>query len=211
MDEYWNEYNEFDEEVENLKASLKLSVKDEVKKELEQLRKENVDLREVKKNLDTLTREAEQNALAAKNRYERAEREAYQIRYSELIKMLEKPAYKVSRTNELVDKCDSCNPDRYRSYVTPLGRELREECTCKIYRNEYKLSEVWVTTVAKSSRNATEEICWFDVSGDDEYRRSSNKIWKDEPYDEISSYYWIFRTEEDANKYIDYLKLKVEL
>ncbi|UAV84823.1 hypothetical protein BV113_00290 [Glutamicibacter phage BIM BV-113] len=145
-EDYYQEPSEFDEMVEEFKAKLAESVKEETKAELERLRGENVKLRDKVKNLDQLEREV----AAAKRDYERraanaerdAGREARKLKAGELLKEIGTPKFTVTRTSKFGEKCEQCDDNRTVHFKSPQGKDLEERCTCWVKYVHWNIEEM---------------------------------------------------------------------
>lgn len=148
-EEYYQEPSEFDEMVEEFKAKLAESVKEETQTELAKLRAENAELRGKVQNLNKL----ELEVAASKRDYERraqtaerdAAREARKLKAGELLEAISSPKFTVTRSSKFGKKCDQCDDNRTVHFKSPSGKDLDERCQC------------WIRYV---HWGVTEEIAW---------------------------------------------------
>ena len=151
--EYWENYGEYDSAMNELKDALRASVKDEVKKRIENLELENRTLKVKLQGLDKLELEAAQ----AKSKYERefsearrvAERTVRKEELGKLLQALDERLYTVERLYVKRDKCELCDDDRRLKYTTPSGREAYEMCECAANDSSWEVQEVVAHEVSR--------------------------------------------------------------
>lgn len=129
-DEFYDEHSEFDQQVDELKASLMNSVKDEFKAEMDRLRAENAELQEFKQEKQRIEREIANMKRQSEGDKQEAIKQAKMSRLSELlggfgVEMWTPEYYYIDSR-----KCDRCDENRRVHYKTPLGRDSYESCTC---------------------------------------------------------------------------------
>jgi hypothetical protein len=210
MDDYWEDYGEFNEEIESLRESLKTTVKGEIKKELESLRKENRELKGKVANLDKLEKEAKEIKRKADNEYETAVKRANYLKADELFKYLEETKYTVRHVSYTTSKCEKCNDDRNLLFTYPSGKEGVEKCPdCGFARYHWKVDVAIGTSI--DIRNG-ELMIWYKPFSykDDNYHSMSGdikKLYKGEDFEAIKNnkYSILFGDEETAQKYADFL------
>lgn len=207
MDEYWDDYGEFNEEIESLRESLKTAVKSEVRKELESLRTENKTLKEKVSNLDTLEREARDIKRKADNEYETAVRRANHAKADEIFKYLEDTKYGVTRNSYQLPKCDKCDKDRLMTFTYPSGKVGTERCVdCGV------MQYAWETTTLVGTEvdiRRGELMVWYKPysTREDDYHSMSGsvrKLYNGEDFEDITRDY-MFNDEAKAKEYAEYL------
>lgn len=152
-EDYYQEPSEFDEMVDEFKAKLAESVKEETKAELERLRGENVELRGKVQNLTTL----ERDAVLAKNKAEmevgmakeNARQEFRKARAMEILAELTEPRWRLHQKSHHQPKCDQCDITRYIKFKSPQGRDVTERCVCAHITYTWEVEEVAVKEVSK--------------------------------------------------------------
>lgn len=218
MDEYWDDYGEFNEEIENLRTTLKTTVKEEITKELERLRKENSELKSKQQNLVQLEAEASRLVTQAQREFESAKQRGLQVRAKELLEQLSVPAYRVVVHYVARPKCDKCNDKRQLEFTYPSGRLGAETCNvCGSSKGVYSVVDA-IVVEAKISRwgGKRELVTWYAPyyedkdSGDDAdvIRGSSDvRFYKDEPFEKLGTG-TNFRDHDKAQEFADYLNSK---
>lgn len=157
------EPNEFEQQIDEFKESLRTSVKEEIAKEITDLKAT------VKEQAGKLVNLAllENNAMRARQEYEhkaaQASREARAAVEKEglrkLLGVLAEPRYRIAITYRQPPKCDKCNEERRIPYTTPMGRKAAERCDCSESESFYEVQEQYVHEVAK---HGGEVVVWYE-------------------------------------------------
>ena len=227
--EDYYEPSEFDEKVDEFKDYLRGSVKDEIKKELEDLKKENQSLQHIKENWDKLEREQKQKLNELKDKLSACKADASRKRLDELFKEtgMDVILYRVDWNSVYPPKCDKCDKDRLLHFVSPLGKPMAEECDCtKMFKKyspkAYYMAEFRRNRYYESGKERT-MIFWFkkyeDYSNDyDGYQYDSSDaeklVYTNENYQDLFDRFGeyssglYFRSEEECQGYCDWLNNK---
>ncbi len=219
--EYWyEEPSEFAEKCEELVELIKNSAINQIKEELNTLKKENERMREIVNNYDTKVKELE----SAKQKYEWKEKELrkeiksemQKARLSEIMEGFYSEIWDVDNVGKEQPKCDKCDKDRYIHFKSPSGKDLTEPCQCNKKTRYYQPHKLTCTNFRicdfENSRIG-KLVGWYaDLNDDDCYtifRPSDNeKLYKGQKYSEIKRTDIYFNTEEEAQKYADWLNDK---
>lgn len=211
---YYDYYDEdelgaFNEELATLVEHLKQAVAKNIKDELESLRKENTELRDIKENWEDKTRELSVAVINYNQMTKQAEENAKRAKLSELVRPFLSEAYKVETRFEYIrEKCDKCDIHGYRHYTTPLGREATELCDCREKLKTYHVEPVklWRLSDDTWSHGIRATFTYREDSDTCLYETSSN-VYNGEPFDSPSFYAYqpVFLNKEDAEKYREYL------
>lgn len=137
----FNPSAEFDEQIEELKDSLRSSVKVEFLERISELEKELAKLREVKENwkekVDEINKE--------KRELEKARSEAK----------------KRSRENKtfrtfggLFQGSVECDEEGYITFLSPQGREFKDKCKCRQRKMEYILTKSNVVEIRQEKNSS---------------------------------------------------------
>lgn len=205
----WEDYyepSEFEQEMECLKQSIRDNVRKEIREEIDRLRAENAELREVKENWQKIKREHDQTLRDLRIAKENAEREAKKAKAKDILAELAVIGYRPSVKHEVGPKCDKCDQYRYRHFISPLGREMKEECTCRKVKRVYLPTESKLVKfyVGKGIGSAyyipTEEK---DIDSD-RYNWAAD-VYKELPDDlsKIDEYRAVFFKKDDCQRYCD--------
>ena len=213
-EEFYREPSEFEMQIEEFKSTLLDSVRDEYKRRMEKLQKENEELQSIKTNFEAIKWDFANKERQLEIERNDLERKVRRERLSQLTKDLQVIMYKAYSESVQGPKCDKCDAQRRIHYKTPLGKDATEKCECAASTRVYKPKEY-----IKVEFNIRDGMrAWYDINNfdsDDEYGRfdSSSQFAKavykeDMPYESIENYSTFFKTKEDCQKYCDYLNSK---
>lgn len=222
-DEYFEDFNEFDEQMEEFKNILRNEVKDEIRNKIESLEKEVKELKEFRDNKDRITEEyntkiaeAQRAAREAKEKYKKA-------RLYQLMGEFNTIGWKIKSKYTLGEKCNKCDENRKIHFTSPQGKPYVEECKCAkrhytYFPEEATLAKFYVRK--KNFRwNNDDRIDYhnryYTVKDDDEYDLYETASELYEPgytmeYEKINSYRAVFLSKEDCQKYCDWKNAKVK-
>jgi hypothetical protein len=210
------EPSEFESNVEQLKDTLKSSVKQEIQDELERLRKENSELQEIKNTMSKY-----KNEQSAKMReLEQAKSNAiYTVRnerLAELIASVNPLLYQVGTKSTRGEKCDKCDSNRQIEYTTPLGRIAKEYCPCGDYQTTFIVEPV-IATQLRINRYGDQKPpvqVWYrterKLNSDDDYAfmcKDVNVYQEGVDLASLDRYKVWFEKEADCQKYCDWLNM----
>lgn len=131
---YEDFYNEgpFDYELfmNDLKETLKKSIKDEFIKEMDRLRAENKKLQDVKENFEQIKLDYVHKEQELKAREQDMEKNLARKKIMELATIADmKPQiYYIDDANGFLPKCNKCDENRLIHFKSPSGRECTESC-----------------------------------------------------------------------------------
>lgn len=217
MYEDFYEPSEFDIMVDEFKAELRASVKREILDEMEKLKYQLVELKDIKDNWDKKVAELNAEKRKAEIAVRNAEADARRKTLKELLEPLNKQMWGIYQEWAYArEKCDRCDADGYIHYKSPQGKDCKEECNCRKKVATYRPVEAEVCEIkGRSSRPGVRIVFKFHHTNlsydwDDEYKRCNTEdIYDGRPFDEIKSYYWmIFDDKDKAQEYCDYLNSK---
>lgn len=215
-DDYF-EPSEFDMLVDVWKETLKQSVKKEYQDEMERLKKENAKLFDIKNNWAKKCRELE----AEKDKYRCAtinvEKEAKKARLHELLEPYSKPAWGVNYHYEYArEKCDKCDKNGYIHYKTPMGRDAKEECSCRKRRRIFEPAEAEITEISEfiKSYDPKKIKVYFEYEKDEgrsyeEDKYKTVQVYSGQDFKDINICYgMVFLDKEKCQEYCDWLNDK---
>lgn len=211
----WEDYyepSEFEQEMECLKQSIRDNVRKEIQDEMDRLRAENAELRTVKENWQKMKREHDQALRDLRIAKENAEREAKKAKAKDILAGLAVIGYRPSAKYEVGPKCDKCDRNRYRHFISPLGREMKEECTCKKTKKVFTPVEVMLKDFYVG--NELRELYYERDRKDTDYDHYSMcaDVYKDLPDDlsKINEYRAVFINKDDCQRYCDLMNAQEE-
>src|SRR5690606_27395012 len=102
--------------------------------------------------------------------------------------------YSPESYREKLPKCDKCNERRNIEFLSPSGKKMEEDCSCKI--GNYKYHVIEKVAVEFTSRDG-KVSAWYKPSDykDSDHMVSSDhmeKLFDDVPFEEIKNYYRAF-------------------
>ena len=196
--------NDFDTHIKEIKNILKISIKKEIKTELENLRKENKELLRIKENFEFIQNDYE-------NRIERLKRKYQNAKLSELLDDYTVTLYSVSQKGLYKKKCGNCD-DRIVKVTLPSGKITNDVCCeCGIpkilfYPKKYILYDLYYNNdkiSAYYSQDSIGEKEGFHF----EKIKAENIIKDDEKVEDIIKFenQIFFHSLEKCKEYCDYL------
>lgn len=198
------EPSEFDIMMEEFKQSIIDNVREEIKRKISLLETENAELQDIKKNWKQIKDEHDKTMRELRFKTEVAEREAKRLRAKEILDSISSVGYRVHYEYVRPPKCDKCDDQRYIHFISPLGREMKEKCTCdqgyKVYSpKEEKLLRFYATETINSMYYSSR-----DSDGDMWELRSD--VYKELPdnLEKINEYSAVFVNKEDCQTYCDW-------
>jgi len=212
--EFYGEPSEFDIKIDELKKSLRDSIKQEVLTEMESLQKENDELQEIKKNWNTLQGDYARKQEELERTKMSLRLEVKTMKISELFGDKQIIMYTANQKYSQKPKCDKCNDYRHIEYISPLGRKSSESCLCNEKITTYDVAEnilyefrldrykgllsVWYKEYGKDTSN---DGCTY-VDNSDTHKVFSKGM----TYEELKPYWSVyFRKKEDCQGYCDWL------
>ena len=224
-EDYYGEPSEFEQQIDEFKDSLFNAVKQEHQDKMEQLAKENNELQEVKKNWKSLESEYKSKIRELENEKTKLELNAKRMRLEELFEgEFNTILYSPDDICVYTCKCNKCDNDRKINFLSPLGKEMKEDCECgKAYRKytvkPYYCSEFRVNRHKKDGEMPL--LMWYkryrDYDSDyDGYTYDDSDLVKkiyspDMDYETIFNdykYSIYFRNEDDCQNYCEWLNDK---
>jgi hypothetical protein len=205
-EDFYREPSEFECQIDEFKASLMAAVKQEHQEEVERLRKENAELRPVKKRM----RQIEMERNSEKHELERVKRdalkEAKKMRLTELLKDYKAAIYTFDSVPIRKPKCDKCDDDRRIPYTTPLGKPAKEDCTCREFTYAYKVREVMATSLEHYSPDGSVQVNYYDDEREEKIFR--HMMYKPENGFKSVTDWTYFEDKKDAQAYCDWKTAK---
>ncbi|KWX79944.1 hypothetical protein [Paenibacillus jilunlii] len=212
-EDYYNEPSEFEQQVDAFKESLLNAVKEEHKAEIERLRKENAELQEVKQNLESIKREYNQKVAELGIQKNNLKNEVRRERLLELMGDFKAELFSPRTKWMSGPKCNKCDDKRRIPFLSPSGKEMVEDCSCK---NNILIYEPRTNICSSFEVRNGKFMAWYksySVDRADGMELESlgvsdvaKFIWAGEKFEDIKDYYKAyFKTEEDCQSYCDWL------
>lgn len=214
-DDFYCEPSEFDQQIEEFKDSLRISVKEEITQELERLRKENASLIDIRNNWDRKVRELEDVYRAKKFELDKAiadakeaAKKAKQARLQDLISEVAPVAYMVIYKSISLPKCCLCDDQRRRKYITPLGRVAYEDCECAKRKKLYHVERSPIVRISSFSNGGIRTFYLVNKYAGESWMRESDDFYDEKPFEEINVYRPLFHDENRARRYAEWMNKK---
>lgn len=210
---FYDEPNEFDRLMDELKSSLSKAVKNEWTQELERLRAENAELQDVKANFAAIHREHARQMRELESQRLQAKDEARRERLSSLFHGMDMAMYGVHGTWVKGEKCDRCDQYRQVHYTTPLGRQAVENCTCD-KRWQVFSPKVYVCYEITPDAWGKKLSLWYyatERDGGELIKLENSSIGAEvvytaeTPFETLDEEKTLFRTEAECQAYCEYL------
>lgn len=212
------EPSEFEQMVEEFKEELRSSVRKEWIDKMNRLEEENKELQEVKKNFNQIKNDYAKAEWECKRESEiaiaNAKKDAYKARLSELLGDMKAEYWRIKKEFVKKPKCDKCDNNRMVAYITPLGKQAKEYCTCAETESKYVPCEMVIYQIQLSNSKIGARFVKKSKHDEDTFVSDSEYygyrfVVKDE--DDISTlaenneYSLYFESLERCQEYCDYL------
>ena len=185
------------EEETALIEAIKESVRQDIKAEMERLRKENAELQQYKKE----RQEYESRLQTEVEAYKKTLRQG---KVKELFGDYIGTGWGVGHNTILPPKCDKCDEKRLVHFKSPRGEELTELCDCAFGKVVYKPIEL---TLIKFYKHRDEIIRYFmdrDHTTENywEYQDATSNIYDGKtPFEDLSCWRIVFLDKETCERY----------
>lgn len=213
-DDFYDNYSEFDQLVDEFKSSLLNSVKQEYIDKMNELEKENSELQDVKKNLEEIKQEYEEKKWELEREKQDCSFKAKRMRLSELMKDFELVMYKVGKSYTEQPKCNKCDDSRRIKFNSPSGKDLYEKCECSEKDSLYTPEEYYCHEF-RISRDNSKMLMWYRMrkSEDYDYCQYDSSTLAEKIYNETMNFeeidrYIFFKSKDECQKYCDWLNEK---
>jgi len=208
MEHFYDEPCEFERQVDEFKDGLRKAVKSEYQEEMKRLRTENAELQLTKAEMTRIKKEHSDAIQSLKA----AERDAKGKALRELLEDVKLIMYIPHYNTWKDEKCDKCNRYRRIPFVAPLGNKMEEPCPCDKTHGKFVPKES-LRYEFRQRHKGKPLVVWYKVieRNDDhiclsEYGSAGVREFpKDKPYADLDRHKTAFKTEEDCQKYCDWL------
>lgn len=220
-DFYDDEYDYFDSTIAELKEQLKKEVKQEIQDKMTALEKENAELQDVKENWEKVKREYEWKEQELEREKNNFKREFTYTKFSELLKDFTTEVWGIKNEYLKREKCNKCDDDRYLTLVDSYNRTHKVRCKCDEYETK-KIAvqkHLYVSEISRRCSGAKDLRMFIKEYNNDSDCFSTSRLSEDvlfldkfdlekiteKDYEKI-----YFYTQEEAQKYADYLNSQEE-
>lgn len=214
-DDFYYEPSEFDQQVDEFKASLMKSVKEEFLQRMAALEKENAALREFRDDKEAIIRDCESRVAKAQREARDAEDKWKNARLHKLLGDFLTVGWKVGYKYEYGPKCDKCDEDRYLHFLSPQGNKCKEKCNCAKYITRYFPEEAVLSKIYVRTNNFLSGVDldlrnrYYTVKHEDDhdkYEVASDVYESGFECEKVDNKYRaVFLSEEDCQRYCNWL------
>ena len=181
---------------------------------MERLRKENAELRDIKKEWKERIAELDRKKHEMEMTISDAEKKAKRARLNELLEPLRETAYGYEYEYEYVrDKCDKCDEDGYIHYKSPQGYDRKEQCDCRKRIAMYHPVEAEVVKLIQYTNQKNPSIVFrfsrrTDRIDNDDICETS-QIYSGQEFKDIKAWSGIiFLDKEECERFCEYMNNK---
>ena len=200
-----------------MRELIRKEVLEETNAEMECLRNELKKIQDFRDKYDEYQQEKYREITKARME---AQDMIYKAKTAQLSELLfSDTAYTVTCRSVRPAKCDLCDANRKRTFISPLGREMSEPCTCSPYVNTWEVTEAPLFRIDAEKNSVyryyyrDSHTYWSadilerkDTDPDHLYRYGGhNEDDSAKEFRDINRYYSFFWKKEDAQAYADWL------
>lgn len=219
-EDFWDYQVPYSEEYMSFLDNLKGAIKKEVSQEIHDLKAENSKLKKITNDIEDIQKDIDRQRKELERERERDVLSVKRLALEELLEPLQRTYWDIVYTYEKHPKCDKCNENRRIYYLTPLGREESEPCSCDVSRKVFMAKALTLYVVRKKNNALVGYYRFQNVSYEDdgilhygfsEYQSNTKKadgalISIREDFLNYEPYESIFETEEICNEYCKILQ-----
>lgn len=212
-DDFYREPSEFEQQIDGLKETLMKSIKEDYISKMNRLKTENFELQKIKKNFVQMQQDFQNKERQLDMDRQELKQTVYRERLSVLMKDFEVLMFKADYKSVLPPKCDKCSEKRKVAYVSPLGKNLEEDCHCNVSSRLYLPAEFIASEFRVNSDNK-QMLIWYKMNPGRDYDHASydssnlakTVFEQGMKYEDIKGYNTtFFRTQEECQGYCDWL------
>lgn len=185
--------------------AIKNSVRDDIKQEMERLRKENAELQQYKQERQEVENIKKWYESRLQTEVEAYKRELRTAKIKELFGDYIVIGWGVKQKIILPPKCDKCDEGRYIHFKSPSGKDLREPCQCAKGKKEYAPYDLHLIRINQGDpfNGERRTFNYYAPKAHDSnaYRDVFDYVYKEEPFEKINEWNVVFLNKEDCEKY----------
>ena len=185
--------------------AIKEGVRQDIKDEMERLRKENAEVQQYKKERQEVENIKKWQESRLQTEVEAYKNELRTAKIKELFGDNICTGWGVTRKITLPPKCDKCDSERYIHFKSPNGKDLKEPCQCAHGKKTYHPLELHLIRINQGNifNNERKIFNYYapSVYNSDDYREVFDRVFKGEPFEKIGEWNVVFLNKEDCEKY----------
>lgn len=215
-EDYYDNFSEFDRQIDEFKQSLITAVKEEHAAELDRLRKENAALQTVKRDFEQIQQEYRDKERQLERERKELAQTVRRERLGALMQDFQVTMWQPRHTTVRSPKCDKCDKYHDVEYTTPLGKKAKEKCSCYDGKTVYVPAECVCTEFKINERDNKTLLIWYRMCEENtyDYAEHSSSHYAECVYDgslkyeDMKQYETYFKTAEECQGYCDWLTEK---
>lgn len=188
----WFEENWCEEPIKEETAlieAIKEGVRQDIKSEMERLRKENAELQQYKKERQEVENVKKWYESRLQTEVEAYKRTLRQGKIKELFGDNMFIGWGVDYDLVMLPKCDKCDKDRFVHFKSPSGKDCTEPCSCKKGRKIYKPIELSFIGFEDYENKIRRYFIKKGRESYEQYESGTNRIYDGEvPFEDLN--YW---------------------
>lgn len=188
------------EEEMALIEAIKENVKQDIKHEMERLRKENAELQQYKQERQEVENIKKWYESRMQTEVETYKRELRTAKIKELFGDELGIGWGVNWKLVLPPKCDKCDKNRMIHFKSPSGKDLTESCKCAKEKKVFYPEKLELVRIYQGRERI---IRYYDLlkTNDDVFRDKRDSIYNGEPFDQVGLCSVVFLDKETCEKY----------
>lgn len=188
------------EEEMALIEAIKESVRQDIKSEMERLRKENAELQQYKKERQEVENVKKWYESRLQTEIESYKRTLRKEKIKELFGDEFGIGWGVTRKLVLPPKCDKCDKYRMIHFKSPSGKDLTEPCKCAKGKKVFYPEELELLRIYQGRERIIRYYAPLKTD-DNDFRDERNLIYNGEPFDKVSLWNIIFLDKETCERF----------
>lgn len=188
------------EEETALIEAFKKGVRQDIKTEMERLRKENAELQQYKKERQEVENVKKWYESRLQTEVEAYKRTLRQGKIKELFGDYIGTGWGVKQKITLPPKCNKCDETRYIHFKSPSGRDLKEPCKCAKGKKVFYPEELELVRIYQGRERIIRYYAPLKTD-DDDFRDKRHSIYNGEPFDQVGLWSIVFLDKETCERY----------
>lgn len=188
------------EEETALIEAIKESVRQDIKTEMERLRKENAELQQYKQERQEVENIKKWYESRLQTEVETYKRELRTAKIKELFGDYIVTGWGIEQKITLPPKCDKCDKNRYVHFKSPSGKDLTEPCECAKGKKVFYPEKLELVRIYQGRESIFRYYAPLKTN-DDDFRDKRDSIYNGEPFDQVGLWSIVFLDKETCEKY----------
>lgn len=182
--------------------AIKENVKQDIKQEMERLRKENEELQQYKQERQEVENIKKWYESRLQTEVEAYKRTLRQEKIKELFGDYICTGWGVDYDAILPPKCNKCDKDRYIHFKSPSGKDLEEPCSCGKAKKTYKPVELSLIRFNEYENKIRRYFIEEGKESYEQYGEGTNRIYDGKvPFEDLMCWRIVFLDKETCERY----------